>query len=318
MPGSSLPDDRRGFLFVSRNTRWFSLRGDAEYELERRGRVQDLSLTAETWRLRGTLLSAGVRRSNRTPQTTGHLSLARSRGRLGLTLRSDLEPGGHGSVSALISVALNQDPRTGRWYAQERPVAGNGAASARVFLDENGNGRKDAGEEPLAGITLRADPANTAGTTGADGVAFLSGLPSGQRTDVSVVTGTLEDPLWVPQRTALAVMPRPGQAVLVDFPVTVTGEIAGTAYLLQDGVRRALAGIELELVDGAGHVVKRARSAYDGFYDITGVLPGRYTLRTAPAARAASGVHGSREVLIQSNGAILDGFDLTVERSSQP
>jgi hypothetical protein len=317
IPGSNLPDDRRGFLFLSRNTRWISIRGGAEYELERHGRLQDLSLSAETWRLRGALFSAGIRRSNRTRQTTGHLSLARTHGRLGFTLRSDLEPGGHGSMSALLSLALNRDPRTGRWYAQERPVTGAGAASASVFLDQNGNGRKDAGEEPLAGITLRADPANAAVTTGTDGVAFLSGLPSGQRTDVSVVTASLEDPLWVPKRRALAVLPRPGQAVLVDFPVNVTGEIAGTAYLLQDGALRPLAGVELELVDAAGQVVKRARSAYDGFFDLSAVPPGRYILR-AVSGSAAPALRGSRPVEIQPGGAILDGFDLTLERASQP
>jgi hypothetical protein len=72
--------------------------------------------------------------------------------------------------------------------------------------------------------------------------------------------------------------------------------------------------VELELVDHHGVVVKRVTSAFDGFYDITEIRPGGYTLSvTAEHVRRLRVVARSREVEMVPSGTVLDGVDFILE-----
>jgi hypothetical protein len=65
------------------------------------------------------------------------------------------------------------------------------------------------------------------------------------------------------------------QALIVDFPVIVTGEITGTVTRNE----RPAPSVCLELVAANGTVIKTATAAYDGFYNFAGIRPGTYSVR---------------------------------------
>jgi hypothetical protein len=74
----------------------------------------------------------------------------------------------------------------------------------------------------------------------------------------------------------------------------------------------------VELVDAAGAVVKRARVAYDGWYELLAVLPGTYQVRVAPAnaARLRAFSSPARTVTIPIEGTVITGLDLVLDRAS--
>ncbi|HEX8406382.1 MAG TPA: hypothetical protein VF670_17295, partial [Duganella sp.] len=71
---------------------------------------------------------------------------------------------------------------------------------------------------------------------------------------------------------------------------------------------------QLELVDATGKVVQSMSSAADGYYVMTGILPGSYLLRIAPAQLKRLGLQdtGMHVVTIGRDGTVLNGRDLDV------
>jgi hypothetical protein len=221
------------------------------------------------------------------------------------------------SVSLAIQVGIGRDPLIGRWHASAAPIATQGAAVARVFVDRNGNGRFDVGEPPVEGAALEVDSGVRPEHTGLDGTTYLSGLSENRPVALALSPASLEDPLWVPSTPGLSFVPRAGQVVTLDFPVRATGEIVGAVWMRERGGQRPLAGVSVELLDDGGAVVMRARAAYDGWYELSAVLPGSYRLRVAPAdAARLQGLAGMpRAVAIPVDGTVITGADLVLDRS---
>jgi len=193
-------------------------------------------------------------------------------------------------------------------------LAGSGAVSGRTFLDLNGNGLMDPGEKPIAGAGFLLNGAGNLARTDGTGGVFLPNLPPYQNLDLAVATSTLEDPFWKPAREGVRIVPRPGKTAVIDFPVVISGEITGTIYLVRDGKPREASGVELELVDERGSIAKKVKSGYDGFYDITEIRPGGYTLSvTAEDVRRLRVVAPSRNVKMVPSGTVLDDVNFLLE-----
>jgi hypothetical protein len=173
---------------------------------------------------------------------------------------------------------------------------------------------KDAGEKPLPGVGFMANGAAQPRTSDATGVAFLTNLSGDVDANLSVNSSTLEDPLLRAGTPGLRITPRPGHVVLVDVPLVQFGEVTGTVFLKQDGGSRELPGLLLELVDPAGKVVMRTRTAFDGFYVLTNIAPGTYQLRVAEADRLRLGLVAPqpRTLVVTPEGTVIDGLDLVL------
>ena len=194
-------------------------------------------------------------------------------------------------------------------------MAANGAASVRVFLDKNQNGVMDAGDEPLPGAGFTVNGGGTLARTDADGIAYLNRLPVKQNVDIGFDVSTLEDPQMAALQKGFRIVPRPGKVSQLDFAVSVTGEIDGTTYLLVNGVRRAVGDLELELVDTNRKVVATAKSASDGYFVVSGVIPGNYILRVSKdqLKRLDLSDMGMHLITIAPDGTFLNGKELYVE-----
>jgi hypothetical protein len=308
------PTSAYGQLLVSKFLQTFALRGELDYDIEPTRAVTSVALTAETRVVPGLLLSSGITRTILPLQTQYQVGVSKLVGAFGYGVTADYStPGGVG-VSILLSVGIGRDARNGNWHTQARPLAGSGAVSGRAFLDLNGNGLMDAGEKPIAGAGFLLGGAGNLARTNDAGEAFLPNLAPYQGLDVALAASTLEDPFWKPALEGVRIVPRPGKTAVVDFPVVISGEITGTVYLKRDGKNRQASGVELELVDHHGVVVKRVTSAFDGFYDITEIRPGGYTLSvTAEHVRRLRVVARSREVEMVPSGTVLDGVDFILE-----
>lgn len=81
--------------------------------------------------------------------------------------------------------------------------------------------------------------------------------------------------------------PRPGIPTIIELPLVSAGEISGT---LQREGGKPLSGVDLELVDKNGRVVKSTRSEFDGFFLFEFIPYGNYKLRVAPLSANIIGV----------------------------
>jgi hypothetical protein len=292
----------------------FALRGELDYGMMPQEGITGAFLTADV-PVRSGLLSAGVSRVFLGGQTRVFTGVSKLEGAFGYSVTADYShPGGLGGL-LLISAGIGRDARNGTWHSQARALAGSGALSGLAFLDLNGNGRMDAGEPPIAGAGFLLNGGGNLARTDDSGETFIPNLSPYQEVGLALAPSSLEDPFWKPASDGVRVVPRPGKVAVIDFPVQVSGEITGTIYLKRDGVPREVGGVELQLVDRQGFVVRKVSSGYDGFYDLAEIRPGHYTLMVAAEqlARLRLLVAPTREVEMAPMGTVLDGIDFVLE-----
>lgn len=305
-------DSLFGSVLASRQLRTFGLRGEVLYGIEPEREIRAASVTAETYAVPGFVLQSGVFHSLQADRTDLFASANKREGRFAAGLLLTWSDPGGVSVSINLFTGLARD-RVGDWIAEARGVAATGAASAFVFLDRNGNGVPDRGEPPIENVGFFINRASTRQVTDETGRAVFTGLPAELRSDIAISPSTLEDPLWKPARAGVSFVARPGKALEVLFPVIATGEITGTVFLNRGGGWTEAPGLRLRLVAlEKEEEVASVVTAYDGFYEITGVAPGQYRLQVDRAQAERLGLSGEleRDVVITAEGTILDGFDL--------
>ena len=257
----------------------------------------DVSLGDETV----TTFSAGLNSNLKYAALGINLSYATSNdisGRMSLSFSSARDP-----KSPLMPIVSSQR------------MASNGAMTARVFLDLNSNGKFDKGDKPLEGVQFSIDGTKKPAKTDKDGHAFVTGIRVHTPVDFAVSTGTLEDPFWISQPEGVSVVLRPGVTGHVEFPVVSAGEIDGTVYRRRGDWSDPVADAVVQIVDGDGKVVKETRTAYDGFYLLDFVVPGKYTLRIDPdqIARLKLATPKPQTVEIETDGTVLNGMDFFLD-----
>jgi hypothetical protein len=309
-PGSR---DALGELLISRFAGDVAIRGGWTYRLAPEVRNANLSLTAETRALSRYLVSAGVQQSYAPSVRTWILGASRQEGPFAVGAQASYGRPGGLSISAVFTVGIAHDNASGKWRTQAASIASGGGVSAQAFVDENGNGRFDPGEQPVEGAVFDINASPAPVRADARGRAFIVNLPGHQWTDVSLAASSLEDPSWRPSVPGVRVASRRGKTTHVDLPVQSMGEITGTVWSGEEGLRRAVPGALVELVRPDCSVAASVRSAFDGFFDIPDVVPGVYTLR----ASATGLMERGRDIEVEGNGALLDGLDLVLVRNPE-
>lgn len=307
-----------GALQISRRVAGVGLSSQIAYTLRPEAKVANFAVTADHALTEATRINAGALYMVATGDTTLTAGVTHNFGSFGIGVSALHSSTGESAVGLQIFVAMGRDPQTGNWRFDWRPMAGAGAISARSFLDTNGNGKYDPGEELIenAGFVMNGGSRPPV-RTDADGLAYMAQLTPYQYTDISLDQGTLEDSQWVPTTPGVRVLPRPGKVQKIDFPVAITGEVDGTVYLEDQGRKRGIGNALVELVDASGEVAASARSSSDGYYVIQAVRPGTYQARIAPdqVKELKIRVDRERQVDIPANGDFVNGVDFLLRRN---
>ncbi|MDE2596585.1 MAG: carboxypeptidase regulatory-like domain-containing protein [Sphingomonadales bacterium] len=261
------------------------LRGDAHFRLNgvKRG-LESAQMVAETHvsaqsDLRGQI--AYVRDNRRADFTLGWVRQFNQ-----FALRSEATVGTRGNVGLGLALAFSfgPDPADGGYRMTSDKLANNGQAVVTVFRDENGDGRREAGEGPVEGVEIEAGFSHGRPQTNKLGRVIVDGLRPFIPVVVGVDEGTIPDPMLQPKGKGVVVVPRPGVAAEVELGLAPTGEVEGTLLGI-DGQPREGAG--LELVDDRGQVIARTLTEFDGYFLFDQAPYGHYRMRLAASSAAA-------------------------------
>jgi hypothetical protein len=204
------------------------------------------------------------------------------------SLKAEGDLASDGAVGASLAFAFSFGPDPlghGMRFSNEK-LALNGQAAVDVWRDEDADGIHDTGEEAIPGVIVGPGLAE-APPTDARGHTLVTGLKPFQPVALAIDTGSLEDVFLQPASPGVVVTPRPGIAARVSLPLVPTGEVEGSLLDLNgDG----LGGVELELIDARGAVVRTARSEFDGFFLFEKVPYGAYRVRPSAESASALGV----------------------------
>lgn len=193
-----------------------------------------------------------------------------------------------------------------RRYRMTRPgPATNASAALLAFADDNANGRRDAGEEAIAGMKVggSAYPA----TTDAGGYAFLTGLGSGANGVLRTDTSGLDLFFMTSPPQNIAFTPRAGQVLAIPYPFVSASEVVVSLVTAQaDGRLTGLAAVRFALVDERGEELPSA-TEFDGRAVFESVRPGRYRVRLDPdqADRLRMTLQEPVEIEVTSEGRVI-------------
>ncbi|MFU8802469.1 MAG: hypothetical protein ACNA8W_01550 [Bradymonadaceae bacterium] len=229
------------------------------------------------------------------------------------------------SAGVSLTMGVGKNPHTGAWETTSDTLTNGGSVQPRVFWDHTGSGTFEDGDEPIEGATFRVNNVRRRSTPGApaattrDGAVYLDKLHAAQFTDVSVDPPSLEDPYALPASPGLSVVPRPGTVAHLDFPIILTGEVDGTAYLDRGDGPAIFPGACIALTPhGADEPLHTTTAAYDGFYYFPLVVPGDYHVSFCPNARsfAASALIA---ITVGPGGDVVDDVDIVaLGRKARP
>lgn len=206
-----------------------------------------------------------------------------------LALSAYAEAASDGSVAGGLSLSFGfgPDPRGGGIRFSRDRIASQGQALATVFMDDNGDGRRQAGEEVAEGVVITAGNATADVPTGADGQTMVDSLTPFRPVLIGIDESSLANPLIRPALAGVVVIPRPGVATRVILPLVAAGEVDG---ILQREGGNGIEGVDLELVDQSGAVRARTRTDFDGFFLFESVPYGKYMLHVADLSAQSLGV----------------------------
>ncbi|MFC0254437.1 MSCRAMM family protein [Massilia consociata] len=308
-----------GLFQVSRRVAGIGLSGLLQYTIVPETALGSAAVSADYYMNDGYLLNMGVVRTFQSSELRATAALNKSLGSYGLGINGFYSNRRDYGLGVQFFMAMGLEPRSRRLMLDAQPMANMGAASIRVFLDKDLDGMMNGADEAIGGAGFTVNGANYGARTDASGIAYLSRLPTYQNTDIGLDPNTLDDPQWQPRTAGVRIVPRPGKVNQIEFAVNVTGEVDGTTYLYENGKRRAIGDLQLELVDASRKVVATMLSAADGYFVITGIFPGDYFLRVSPEQLKRLGLTdtGMHLITIGRDGTVLNGRDLDVRAADE-
>ncbi len=228
-----------------------------------------------------------------------------------LSLNADAGNGQKPYFSLALTTALTKLPESTRMHVQRHRMTAGYGATARVFLDRNANGHWDDQDDPLPEVRINGAGAWNEGVTGHNGVAYLAGLPAHREHDLSLDVGSLQDPFLLPSVDTVRATGHPGGHVMLEFPVTFSGDIEGTVYVRTPDGDLPLRNIQLELVDLSQRTLRRTVSEFDGYYLFQEVPPGWYEVRIVQESLERKGLRMPAPVAAQipPEGGVSDRND---------
>jgi hypothetical protein len=183
-------------------------------------------------------------------------------------------------LGAQFSFGLNYNPAE-HGYQVTRPGPGSGGSVLfHAFMDDNGNGVFDPGEEPVKDITVEGGVQRA--VTDDQGRAFVPGIGSGPTARLTVALDQLEAASVKTPPTTLALRPRAGATIQVEYPIQPTGDVIVRLVLRRpDGSAVGLAAARLVMTDARGRTFE-AGTEFDGTAIFSGVPLGSYRVELDP------------------------------------
>jgi hypothetical protein len=294
--GTNPPARLDASLRLSGRVGGLRLRGEAQFGLTGDSGFRESKITGE-WRA-GEKSDWRVEVGYSASNSRGRLALGHTRRFKHFALTGQVEAASDGSVAGGLNLAfsLGPNPHKGGIRVASEKLASSGQAFAIVFQDENADGIRQPNEpvqkevELTAGLTAKGAP------TDAEGRTVIDGLQPYESVLIGIDASSLPDPFVQPATSGVVVTPRPGVPVIIELPLVSAGEISGN---LQREGGKILSGVDIELIDKSGRVVKTTRSEYDGFFLFEFVPYGSYQLRVAAVSAAVVGVEATLPALAE-------------------
>jgi hypothetical protein len=295
------------------------IRGTVNYVFKPVDEITNVNITVRPPLYKNFQFTYGLNHSLLADITELSASASKAIGKYNLSLGARYNTDDVASIDARFSIGIGREPRQKKWDANAQAIAGRGSVSARVFLDNNQDGIFNEGDEPIenAGFTVNGGYQKV--RTDESGIAFITGIPEHRPVNIAIKKSTLEDPLWTAALEGMRIVPRPGQAMQLDFPIFSSGEVDGTVYLVRNEQTIPAGRVKVEVINQEGRVIRSATTEYDGFYVISNIPLGTYSVRVSPSQMSSLNLKAEVEpsFVISADDQFESGVDFKLYEIAQ-
>ncbi len=203
---------------------------------------------------------------------------------------------------------------------------GYGALIVQPFVDANGNGVRDPGEEVVSKARIRSTS-----LFGNQYLRYTPGIGFGlehtlpyEEYVMTIEPASLDNPLWVPRYENIGVFSEPNQFRVVDLPIVVGGIVRGKIEVQTP--KKVIPGegltvtLELQNAPGGKKPLKLTTVAFStGEYEFVGVPPGTYKVSLDAAQVAQFGYIAKElshviEIHAKAEGEEVAGVDFSLSK----
>ena len=295
------------------------IRGTINYAIQPIDEITNVDITVRPSLYKNYQFTYGINHSLKVDVTELRASASKAIGKYNLSFGARYNTDDVVSLDARFSIGIGREPRQKKWDANALAIAGRGSVSARVFLDNNQDGLFNEGDEPIENVGFTINGGYQKIRTDENGIAFITGVPEHRPVNLAINTSTLDDPLWTTALDGMRIVPRPGQAMQLDFPIFTSGEIDGTIYLIRNEQTIPAGRVKVEVVSQQGQVIRSTTTEYDGFYVISNIPLGTYSVRVSPSQMSSLNLQTEIEpsFVISADDQFKSGVDFKLIEKSQ-
>jgi hypothetical protein len=193
------------------------------------------------------------------------------------------------------------------------PALQRSGVSGEVFLDENGNGRRESDESLLPGVRVRVG--NASAVSDSQGRYHVWDLLPFEPVLVVLDSATLPSPLWTPWYSAISVEPAPNQFRSINLPVAAGGVIEGQVVRETASGLHGVGGVTILITEKKTGTRRTTVTYRDGCFYAMGIKPGEYDITVPESVLARLGVTVAPLIFtMQSSrdGASVEGLSLVL------
>ncbi|MDA3870389.1 MAG: carboxypeptidase-like regulatory domain-containing protein [Gammaproteobacteria bacterium] len=309
------PATTNGNFQLSTNINQVRLRNTLSYSLKPETELTNVTLTLDPGPYEDYRFSFGINHSLQQDVTEYSALASRLSGKYSLSFGARYNSNNEINLDVSFSVGFGYEPRRERWEQDSHSLANHGSVSARFFIDSNQDGIFNGDDVPIEDIGVRINGGYHNGSSDHDGILFITGIPAHNPTNVTIAPESLDDPLWIAAVDGVQVVPRPGHAIQIDFPIFTSGEIDGTVNLNQNGRQFGVGRVSVELIDLNDRVIATTETAYDGFYILSKLPLGDYRVRISQQQLNKLGLRTIAEepITLKADEPFINGIDFNLE-----
>ena len=255
----------------------FLLRGVATYDLQARN-FKDASLQISKTFMQIFQFNLGFERNfigNTTSIQAGLIMDLNFTRTSSVFDESDLSSISRHSIYGSIAFERNGSP-----FLSNREQIGKGGIEVTLFVDNNNNGKYDAGDELIYARGIKVDGMGKT-ELGKDSVIRVTQLQSYFRYNLEVDRQQI-DPNLVPIVDKFSFVVDPNQLRRIEIPFYRGGTISGTVYLDRGGMRIPLSGSRIIMQSTRGAFGDTIRTFADGGFYAMNIAPGSYKFMVDP------------------------------------
>jgi hypothetical protein len=287
--------------------------GRASWEVDTRGGVTTMAAYLSRELARGFNVEAGAG-WNRGLGTNVTLFLSTELPSLRATTSISVPSTGPAVASQFVQGSLLYDPASRSMAFATGPSLERAGVSGRVFLDENGDGKWQPGEQVLPDVRVLAG--YTSALSDSSGRYRVWDLPSFEPVRLTIDSTTLASPLWIPAYGSVSIETGPNRFRGFDIPIVPGGVIEGRLMRQTPTGDAPIAGAQLILKRRGTRDERTLVTFSDGDFYLIGVRPGEYELSVDGDLRSRLGLEGKPLTFTMpasADGATVDGLELRLD-----